>query len=566
MLQNKVSQKINRMVQYFEVLVSDRFLSFTVLFGFILLSHSNIFVNGFVHDDRPFILNWPLIRSWQNLPQFFVNYTPPDGQEGIYSPLKTLYHAISYRLFGLNPIGYHVVSLLVHFLGTVFVYKIILELSNRATAFAGALLFSLHPVHVEAITYITASLDTAGIVLLFASTYLFISAKQGDNVFHIRYGFSILLALLAVFSHELAISLPLLIVWYCLCFPRGKGWTDALKLSLPYFAIVIFYVIAKWLVLGEISRGNYVLGSFYLTSLIIVKAFAKYVLIALFPFTLSHNHVISKGIYSFATEDFDKYYVMTQSFFDLTTFSSLLLLVGLFSMAAWYMKKRPLLAFAVGWFFISLLPVANIIPSGVYFGERYLYPGLLGFVIIFAYSIFRLSEGKNKGLAFVIMAGFVLFYGIRTFARNPHWRDDVSMMESAVRANPKSALMRNDLGLAYTKSGKLKEALESFKEALAIKEDDPVIYFSQAEAFIQLNQYTKALESLNNAVKLDPNYAEAFYNLAGIYGLWDMKQEALLNLKLAINSYEKQGRAKEAEALKEAFFSFYKSIPQKDFY
>jgi len=91
---------------------------------FTSLAYSNIFNNDFVIDDYKFIVDWPLIHDLGNLSQFFGPHNQPQGEEGVYSPLKTLFHALNHQAWGQKPFGYHLVSIAVHLLATFFIYRI----------------------------------------------------------------------------------------------------------------------------------------------------------------------------------------------------------------------------------------------------------------------------------------------------------------------------------------------------------------------------------------------------------------------------------------------------------
>ena len=531
-----------------------------VIFLLVFLTHINIFGNQFVMDDFDYIVNWPLIHDIRNWPQFFVDFIPHPRQPGIYSPLKTLFHSINYQLFGLNPLGYHVVSLLIHFVCVGLVYFLARRLSGEAlTAFFSALIFGLHPLHVESITYMTASIDMIGIAFLFASFYLYVQSCQGRfNKTH--YLGSLMLACLAVFTHELAISLPVLFLWYELTLNHAQDtFKSKFSRCAPFFLVVFCYAFCKYLVLGSVTRGEYIHGSFYLTMLVMIKAMAKYVLICVAPFVLTHNQVISRGIYSFDQEDFDPSAVYAQSFFDGPTSSVFFTLVIICYLAVRFYKSKSLAVFCAGWFFISLLPVMNIIPSGVYFAERYLYPGMFAFSFLLAWGLFCLikKQGWMKYAAVAFVICLTVFYSVRTLWRNRDWRDDMTIFESAVRANPRSALMRTDLGIIYTRYQRPDKAIESFQKALAIRPDNPVTYFAMAEAFIQSGENQKAKEVLQRAVSLNSEYAQAYYNLAGLYALEKNMTEAKINLDKALLFYRKHGQAQEAEQLQKAFEEFF---------
>src|SRR3989338_28062 len=119
------------------------------IYALTFAAYSNMFRNEFIMDDFDFVVNWPLIRDWKNLPRFFMGYVTPSGQEGVYSPLKTLLHAVNYHLFGLNFTAHHIFSFVNYAVSIYFVYKIAsVFLKDQGARFWTTLVFALHPVHV----------------------------------------------------------------------------------------------------------------------------------------------------------------------------------------------------------------------------------------------------------------------------------------------------------------------------------------------------------------------------------------------------------------------------------
>ena len=222
------------------------------------------------------------------------------------------------------------------------------------------------------------------------------------------------------------------------------------------------------------------------------------------------------------------------------------------------------MVFCLGWFFLCLLPVLNIVPSGVYFAERYLFAGTLAFCLLIAYYLLKLPQSKIifgkldvKKIIMSFIIGVVIFDVMRIWTRNTELHDDVSLFESAVRSNPQSALMRTDLGITYTKYHEPQKAVSSLNEAIQMRPDDPVTYFSMAEAYIQLQQNEKAIESLQKAITLDGEYADAHYNLAGLYALSGFKKEAKDHLDKALFYYRKQQRIQNVEEFEQSFYDYF---------
>jgi len=554
-----------------KTLLNNRLYSIFVILLLTLAAYSNIFPNEFVLDDFDFIVDWPLIQDWKNLPQFFLGYTPPSGQEGIFSPFKTLVHAINYHLFGLNPFGHHVFSIFVHLAAVYFVYQLSFHFTkNRTATFLSTLFFGLHPVHAGVVGNMTGSVDVLGIVFLFISFYYYVRAQEKASLIHRKYYvYSLFAAFGAIFIHELCLSLPILFIWYSFCFMRKEvHWKRILFRTAPFFGIAIFYVLCKFLALNTITRGEYIYDSFYLTMLVMIKAWAKYVYINFLPITLTHNHVIVQGIFSFDPDDFDRFAVLSQSFLEVKTFLSSIFLGGIFYIAWKFREKQPLLTFCIGWFFISLLPGANIIPSGIYFAERYLYPGSWAFCLLLGvYSNKFLEYGREirrdkilfwSGIISIMLIASCYF--VRTWIRSMDLRDQITLFESAVKANPRSALLRLDMGLIYTKYQLPEKAITSFNESINIKPNDPVVYFAIANTYLVLRQKQKAIQALQNAIIIDPVYPEAYYNLAGIYASLQMAEKAIQNLNISLKYLREQGRDQDAQEYEGAFRAYFGSL------
>ena len=539
-----------------------------VIFLGTFAAYSNIFGNQFVMDDHDFITGWPLIQDWNNFFRFFVHYIPPDGQGGIYSPFKTIIHAVNYHLFGQNPFGYHVVSLLIHAAGIIFVYRICKQLTlSLPVSFASAFFFGIHPVQTEAITYMTASVDMAGVVFLFASFFFYLKSNQGDplnpSAFSNRrfYFWSLFFAFLSIFTHELAVSLPLLFLWYELCLNLHKqNWSGLARRMMPFFMITFGYVVAKYVVLNTITRGGYLYDSFYWTMLVMIKAIAQYVVLVIFPWRLTVNHTISDGIFSYDQDDFNRGAVLSQSILD----SQVLLSLGLIAVAGYtalhYYKRKPLVTFLIGWFFISLLPTMNIIPSGIYFGERYLYPGLWAFCLLVALLFnHAFSEIKPRWVSAGLVVALIMFYGARTWLRNRDWKDEISIYQAIVRDSPQSAFMNRDLGIVYLEHNQPFQAIDHLGKAARLKPDNPYILFSLAEGYTDLQEYDKAKDALLKAIAAQPDFADAHYNLAGIYMQLGQKDQAIGSLNKSADLYQQQGRYLEGLEYKRLFIDYFEN-------
>jgi protein O-mannosyl-transferase len=232
------------------MLKSDiKYIYLSILLFLTVLVYLNIFENEFTWDDKSFIVEWQEIKSFENFGKFLQGIVPV-GHSGVYRPVRTIFYAISYGIWGLNPFGYHLQSLLIHLSATILIFYISCHIvKNNKIAFLASLIFGVHPIHTESITVMTSSFDTLGIVFFLASFYTYILYEDNKNILII----SLFFAALAFFTYELTLTLPLLFILYDFCIRKNLKK----KPYLWYFSILIFYFIVRQSILQKIGRENY---------------------------------------------------------------------------------------------------------------------------------------------------------------------------------------------------------------------------------------------------------------------------------------------------------------------
>ena len=468
--------------------------------GIIILvttvAYLNIFGNGFVIDDQYFIKEWELTRSWGSVGQLLAGANP-ESQPGVYRPIRSLLYLVYYQLWGTNPFFYHLHSLLVHLAATVLVFLIVDQLSfprkresreektgspirSGMTAFIAALLFGLHPIHTESITYIAASMEMTGVVFMLGAFWLFVRSPRRRN--GLAMTLSVFLALLAFFTYEMTITLPILLVLYELILrvpsvipaqagiQRRKDWipvfTGMTQRVLPYFVGAAGFFAVRFALGVGLGRGEYLAYSFFHTQLAMTKMWVKYLSLLVWPVTLSHNHTVVLGFEAFMTPYSDQAAILSQTILD----PEILLAIGVIGgigVMGWKMRKKyPLVSFCVGWFFISMLPVAYFFPQGTAIAEKYLYIASFGFVLSVA---FLLTSLKSPRILRVLICIIVLFYGARTAIRNADWSSPRTLWEYEARIHPKSELAYYNLGIIYGQSGEKEKAVAAYTKALDLK-------------------------------------------------------------------------------------------------
>lgn len=473
-----------------------------------ILAFSNIFDNEFLIDDKTFISEWEASQKFEIVK--LVKGDVPGVHEGVYRPIRSILYSVYYQIWQDNPFGYHLHSLVVHLISTLFVYLVVTKiLKNSFAGFIAALLFGLHPIHTESITYIAASMEMTGAAFFFASFYFYLKGK-GKSTF---YFLSVLFAFLAFFTYEMTLTLPVLIVLYeSILGKRELSRKEGIKNYVPYFVLAGFYFIVRFLIGVGIDRGDYLGYSFYQTQLAMVKVWVKYIWLLINPTQISYIHNIEDGFESFMTYHSNIQSILSQSIFDLDILASIGVLAGLLFITIKFWKKQPIISFSILWFFISLLPVAYIFPQGIAIAEKYLYISSFGFILLVTYLIFnQFSKPKFSNFKFKIIVAVLITtsYGYLTYQRNLDWHDPITFWNKVVKQHPQSALGHYTLGVFYSQADEEQKAEEHYLKSVQADNRFTESYYNLGNLYARQGITEKALEYYQKTLFVDPNFEPA---------------------------------------------------------
>lgn len=275
------------------------------------------------------------------------------------------------------------------------------------------------------------------------------------------------------------------------------------KRILPYFMGLGFYLVWRFFILDLGARGEYLVGSFYKTALVMTQAMVKYLWLLIWPVNLSIDHQILPGIYAVIYKAF----VSTKTLESLSILTpgilvNLAILIGLAVGAVVCWKRWRIISFAVGWFFITLLPVAFILPQSAVMSERYVYLASFGFVLAVSYFSYLgyLRFLSWRGIMLVIFVAFVVGYAARTYARNLDWKDTLTVWEKLAKQAPNNPVTNYTLAKIYAEKGNIDSAIFYFEKALGWGEIPEVnyrlgkIYFGQGKLGLAEAYFAKALD------------------------------------------------------------------------
>ncbi|PIE35186.1 hypothetical protein CSA56_05210 [candidate division KSB3 bacterium] len=484
-------------------------------------SLGNEFVNW---DDTALIVENESIRAldWQHIKAFF---TP--GTSGSYQPIRDLSYAIDYRLWQLDPTGYHLNNIALHVCNTLLIYFITTALIKRfLVSCLVSLLFAVHPVHVEAVTWLSGRRDVLSLAFALCSVYGFLrfapqekARKASEN--RVRIGWLLLSVCafsLGILTKAVIIVLPALLMLYDLCFLNPVKRWRRLWWFLPFWAIAaaFFRVYVSVARASGVAKTAYHGGSVQGTALTMLRVFGEYVKMLLLPKGLS----ISYGAQPVG------------SGWEPTFLLALAVFAAMLGCMAWAWKHKKPVFFGIAWFYISLLPVSNIIPISTVKADRYLYMPSVGFFWALAWLITSLwtalkrintsAFGKKILLAgYWILIGSVLCsYAVLTIQRNRDWKNSHTLWAATLDTDPTHPIALNNLGILYSKQGMYEKAVALFEPIL----DSPVYFENRhgvmtnlAHAYAGLGMFDEAMEQYLDALRTVPGYIEAEIGLGNVY-------------------------------------------------
>lgn len=470
-------------------------------------AYSNSFKNDFVWDDRSFIIESPYIHNLTHWKELFIRNVgySKGARNNFYRPLYTLSNAINYKMGNGTPFIFHVTNTLLHGMCAALVFILISLISNKKeVAFSTAILFALHPIQTQAVTYIAGRADP--MYLVFALTSMILLIRHLNKKSNVSYIFSVLLFIPALLSKESAMIMPLLMLLYFYTIPQYTPEEKKKKIILliPYFAILGLYILLRTTVL-DFSKAAYatlalkdeVIGIRFLTS---CKAIFMYLRFLFLP----------------AGFHMETHLPYARSFDNPSTFLAFLGTIGLILFTLTMKKRNRSVFFGLSWFLLSLLPVLNVIyPVNATIAVHWLYLPSIGILFALITLLYdRLKENRALFISIILIIAFI--FGVLTYNRNKNWKDEETLYNSILPYSQTPRVYVN-LGNIYARKNEFGKAAFYYKKALDIAPGQTEIYVNLGYIYNTLKEYDKAEKFLKIALRLTPRHANAYYNLGVTY-------------------------------------------------
>jgi protein O-mannosyl-transferase len=424
-------------------------IAVAALSALVLIVYSSSLGNGFVWDDNEQIVMNPDLRAGAPWARLFSSdvwgyaHRNQPAHTNYYRPLQLVCYRLTAEWFGLQAQYLHILSIVFALASVLAAFAVYLQLTRRvALAFAASALFAVHPVHAEAVDWISALPELGCAICILIAFGLFLSARsaraQDSDATAMpwlpqkRWGLlclSFLAFAVALLWKETAMVLPLIIAAYALCLDPGRfgeRLRSSARVSLPFWCVLAGYLVLRFRILGFLSTSQRIWG---LTRVQVA---------------LNALHMVALYWWKLALPvHLNAYYVFSpvRSILEVRAISGILFLLVACSAIFYALRRAPLAAFAVLWVFITLLPVMNIYALGRnVFAERYLYLPSVGFcllaALIAASLIKRLPQETQFPVSVILLAAVVVSFSWETFDRNPDWLDDATLFRQTLAVSP----------------------------------------------------------------------------------------------------------------------------------
>lgn len=415
--------------------------------------------HGFHFDDWNNIENNPNIRmrelSLAGLQKAGFN------EYSLQRPVAYITFALNYFFHGLDVRGYHVVNILIHLLSAVLLYAFvrstlgIASLRERygepgAIAFFTALIWLVHPVQTQSVTYIVQRMNSMGGMFFIMAMWFYVKARTADRrgIGALFVSASFIAGLLAFGSKENTVTLPFIILLYEWYFFQVPGARISGKRLLQVLAAGVLLAAIAFLLTGNGPVDRFIAGYDQR------------------PFTLGQRllteprvilHYISLLFYPHpARLNFEYDFPVSASLFTpVTTLLSLGALAGFVSVAVFLARKNRLSSFCILWFLGNLAIESSIIPLEIIYEHRLYLPSMTG---IFLIVLFLHQTIKNKKAVCICLATVAVLFSFWTYERNKVWQDELSLWSDCRQKSPGNPRVNLSLGLEYFKQGRLDEA------------------------------------------------------------------------------------------------------------
>jgi Flp pilus assembly protein TadD len=501
-----------------------------IMIGFFLVAINLVVYGQVIHhkfinyDDNYYVTsNQHVLKGWT--PED-ITWAFTTTRHGHWHPLTWLSHITDCELFGLNPAGHHLTSLILHIASTLLLF-LALRLMTGALYRSAivAALFAVHPLHVEPVAWVAGRKDVLSTLFWMLAMIAYARYSMRPGLF--RYLLVLMVFALGLMAKSMVVTLPLILLlmdyWplgrFTLARKTSEGQAPQNQAS---FSHGRFQTASGLRLISEKALPFAMLAASAVTTLAVMKMATK---AAFGPSKLlpSAQHLAVSIV--FYVEYIVKMFWPAglalpyphPGMPPIGQVIGAIILLGCISfLVIRWGRRYPYLPVGWLWYLVTLLPVIGLIDFGPHeFADRYSYVPLIGLFIIVAWgSTDFLEKLRLPRLVSAVSAGTViLVLMICAFIQVGYWKDSLTVFGHSVSVTTGNYKAQNNLGLAFEAEGKLEEAVFHYSEAIRIRPSYPKSHANLAMVLGKQGKISEALPHFIETVRITPNDAKAQHNL-----------------------------------------------------
>jgi tetratricopeptide (TPR) repeat protein len=508
------------------------FLICLLLIAATLLVFWQVQNHDFVNiDDNQYILDNPYVKNGLTRASLIWAFTT--NRAANWHPLTWLSHMLDYQLYGMNPGGHHVTSLLLHVANSVLLFLLFSRMTGALwrSAFVAAL-FALHPLHVESVAWISERKDVLSTFFWILTMWMYLLYVERQRLS--RYILVLFSFALGLMAKPMLVTLPcvllLLDYWPLQRFRLSQPHDDTpatiqtskergvptLRLFLekiPFFALAAASSMVTFFV--QRSSGAVTALDVFPVKIRIANAlvsYVKYMGMMIWP----------RGLVVF-------YLHPGKSLPGWHAVGAGLLLVCLSVALIRAARRHQYLPVGWFWYLGTLVPVIGLVQVGMQaMADRYTYVPLIGLFIIVAWGVYDLVKGRRYQQVTLALAAGLVLLGVMTSAwlQVRHWKNSATLFKHALTINAKNYLAHNNLGAALIQQGEIEEGISHYIKALEIHPNYWLAHSNLGGYLVGQGEVEKAMYHCSEALRLNPNSPETHTNLGLALALQGRFEEA----------------------------------------
>jgi len=514
-------------VKYRSVLISVFLVSITFGTFWPVLKHELV-----RYDDDKYVTENPHVTGGMTLQSVVWAFTRPHFY--MWHPLTSLSHLLDYELFGLNPFGHHLTSLLLHIANVLLVFRVLKRLTGAVwpSAFVAAI-FGVHPLQVESVAWVAERKNVLSALFWMLTIAAYVRFTERPNIG--RYSLVVLTFSLGLMAKPVVVTLPcalLLLDYWPLqrlqwrhqsrdehsphtgSAKAGHQQLSLLRLlgeKIPLFILTAVVSAITYIAQqrgGVVSELKSIPVSYRAANAVI--SYATYIAKMIWPSNLAVFYPHPGGDFS-----------------AVRLAASVVLLVAISVCCVYFFGSRKYLATGWLWYLGVLVPVIGLVQAGAQArADRYMYVPMVGLLVMVAWGAGDLAAKRRyRGVMSALLAVVIVSAAmVCASLQLRHWQNSLTLFTHTLNVTRNNYVIHNNYANILRDSGKVDEAIEHYTRCLQLSSDSPEAHNNLGNALAAkgkmdeaIAHYEKAIELVGNQKPgryLPPVLAEAHYNLA----------------------------------------------------